>query len=254
MTDFAATISTLRKNAGLTQEQLGDKLGISYQAVSKWENGVSCPDISTLPLIADIFGTTIDELFGREVKREEIAVLPQPEDEESKKSFLSDLMDRFTDGLKTHIVISTGDKNYSSRKINDFDLLPWADDDKFRAVLFHGHKLIGSKDASTEEYNAKTQFEFTWNGDLNDLISDFAVIVNGNVYGDVDAGGNVTCGDVECDVDAGGAVSCGDVSGDVEAGANVTCGDVSGDVEAGVSVTCGRVDGSVEAGVNVTIK
>ena len=63
---LGTNIMRLRKEAGLTQEQLANALGISYQAVSKWENGVSCPDISTLPLIADLFSVSIDSLFGRE--------------------------------------------------------------------------------------------------------------------------------------------------------------------------------------------
>ena len=65
---LGTNIMRLRKEAGLTQEQLANALGISYQAVSKWENGVSCPDISTLPLIADLFGVSIDSLFGRETE------------------------------------------------------------------------------------------------------------------------------------------------------------------------------------------
>ena len=56
-------IASLRKKAGLTQEELAEKLGISPQAVSKWENDISCPDIMTLPLIAELYGITIDELF-----------------------------------------------------------------------------------------------------------------------------------------------------------------------------------------------
>lgn len=55
-----------RKRLGLTQDQLAEKLGITAQAVSKWENDLSCPDISILPQLADIFGITTDELLGRE--------------------------------------------------------------------------------------------------------------------------------------------------------------------------------------------
>lgn len=58
-------ISELRKEKRITQEELADKLGVSPQAVSKWENDLSCPDIMSLPDIADIFGITIDELFGK---------------------------------------------------------------------------------------------------------------------------------------------------------------------------------------------
>jgi transcriptional regulator with XRE-family HTH domain/uncharacterized glyoxalase superfamily protein PhnB len=58
-------ISLLRKQNGYTQEQLAAKLGVTYQAVSKWENGQSCPDIMLLPAMAEAFGVTLDELFGR---------------------------------------------------------------------------------------------------------------------------------------------------------------------------------------------
>ena len=59
-------IMSLRKEAGLTQEQLAEKLGISPQAVSKWENGISCPDISMLPVLASLFRVTVDDLLGVE--------------------------------------------------------------------------------------------------------------------------------------------------------------------------------------------
>ncbi len=58
-------ISANRKRLGLTQDQLAEKLGVTAQAVSKWENDQSCPDIATLPLLADIFGISVDELLGR---------------------------------------------------------------------------------------------------------------------------------------------------------------------------------------------
>ena len=58
-------IMTLRKAAGMTQEQLAEKLGVTPQAVSKWENEVSCPDISLLPRIAEIFEVSTDSLLGR---------------------------------------------------------------------------------------------------------------------------------------------------------------------------------------------
>ena len=49
-----------RKRLGMTQEQLADRVGVSAQAVSKWENDLSCPDISLLPQLAEIFGITVD--------------------------------------------------------------------------------------------------------------------------------------------------------------------------------------------------
>ena len=57
-------IKRLRQNKGVTQEHLGDALGISSQAVSKWENESALPDIFLLPKLADYFGISIDELMG----------------------------------------------------------------------------------------------------------------------------------------------------------------------------------------------
>ena len=53
-----------RKRLGLTQDQLAEQLGITAQAVSKWENDLSCPDITMLPKLARIFGVTTDALLG----------------------------------------------------------------------------------------------------------------------------------------------------------------------------------------------
>ena len=61
--ELGKKIKQLRFKAGLTQEQLADKLGVVPQSVSKWENSVAMPDISTLPLIAEVFGVSIDDLF-----------------------------------------------------------------------------------------------------------------------------------------------------------------------------------------------
>ena len=57
-------IMALRKAAGMTQEQVAERLGVSPQAVSKWENDVSCPDVTMRPRIAQIFNVSTDELLG----------------------------------------------------------------------------------------------------------------------------------------------------------------------------------------------
>ena len=56
-------IATLRKEKGITQEELSNILGVSAQAVSKWENNSSCPDVALLTDIADYFGVTVDALL-----------------------------------------------------------------------------------------------------------------------------------------------------------------------------------------------
>jgi len=55
---------THRKRLGLTQDALAEQLGVTAQAVSKWENDQSCPDIAMLPKLAEIFGISADELLG----------------------------------------------------------------------------------------------------------------------------------------------------------------------------------------------
>ena len=75
--NIADHIKRLRKQRGITQEDLAGFLGVSFQAVSKWERGDGYPDITLLPSIANFFGVTLDELVGmselrNEEKRQEI--------------------------------------------------------------------------------------------------------------------------------------------------------------------------------------
>ena len=64
MEEIGTNIRLLRKTKNITQEELANALHISYQAISKWENGSSQPDIALLPAIANYFGVSLDELFG----------------------------------------------------------------------------------------------------------------------------------------------------------------------------------------------
>jgi Predicted transcriptional regulators len=66
MIETGRRIGRLRKNNNLTQMELADLMGVSYQAVSNWERGVSMPDISKLPELAKIFNVKIDDLFNQE--------------------------------------------------------------------------------------------------------------------------------------------------------------------------------------------
>ena len=61
--ELGKKIRQLRFKAGLTQEQLAERMGVSPQSVSKWENAVAMPDITALPLLAEVFGVSIDDLF-----------------------------------------------------------------------------------------------------------------------------------------------------------------------------------------------
>ena len=61
--DIGKKIKNLRLEKNARQEELAEYLGVSFQAVSKWETGASVPDIALLPNLAVFFGVTIDELF-----------------------------------------------------------------------------------------------------------------------------------------------------------------------------------------------
>lgn len=62
--DIGSIIMSKRKALGYTQQALADKLHVSFQAVSKWENGTTCPEIDLLPVIAGVLGTSVDSLLG----------------------------------------------------------------------------------------------------------------------------------------------------------------------------------------------
>lgn len=70
-------IARWRKEKGMTQDMLAEQLSVSAQAVSKWENGVSMPDIALLPRLAALFDVTLDQLFSREVLPETQYIAPE---------------------------------------------------------------------------------------------------------------------------------------------------------------------------------
>lgn len=63
---LAKMIAALRREQGVTQEALAERIGVSPQTVSKWETGTNCPDVALLPILADEFGVSIDTLYGRQ--------------------------------------------------------------------------------------------------------------------------------------------------------------------------------------------
>ena len=62
--NIGSVIMNKRKSLGYTQQTLADKLNVSFQAVSKWENGTNYPEMEILPMIASVLDTSIDSLLG----------------------------------------------------------------------------------------------------------------------------------------------------------------------------------------------
>ncbi len=98
--DIGNKIKQLRLHAGMTQEQLAMKLGISPQSVSKWENAVTMPDITLLPILAGELGVSIDDLFDltTEQKLHRIERRMDIEEEFSPQSFAE-----YESFLKSHL-------------------------------------------------------------------------------------------------------------------------------------------------------
>ena len=206
-------IYELRREREWTQEQLAQKLGVSYQAVSKWENAQACPDISLLPAIADLFEVSIDSLFGRE-----------------KQCVQADLP--WEDDQAFHLAIYAGRRLVSEQEIK---------------------KLAGKGEVCTVRYAGEARdvhclLNLLCEADVQGSVQAGSGVTCGDVGGNVQAG-SVTCGDVSGNVEAGSA-TCGDVEGDVHGG-SVKCGDVSGSIEAGGGVNCGDVEGNVQAAGDV---
>lgn len=90
-------IAKYRKNNNLTQEELASQVGVSSQAVSKWENDVSCPDISLLPQLSKVLGVTTDALLTG--KNGDVKMIP-----ETERKSLEDLT------MRVYVNSAEGDK------------------------------------------------------------------------------------------------------------------------------------------------
>lgn len=83
---ISENLTRFRKAAGLTQEQLAEKLFVTRQAVSKWERGESQPDLDTVAALAELYGVTVDELLTSKTDvPEKVAVSDLPDTNELKR-------------------------------------------------------------------------------------------------------------------------------------------------------------------------
>ncbi len=190
-------VAQLRKKQNMTQDALAQQLGVTNQAVSKWESDQCCPDVMLLPKIADIFGVSVDALFDREEKiKPGTAQLPWPDDGTMR------------------VVVYVGHALVGS-----------SSGTKGLSFQYEGPLL-----------NLESQVD-VYCGDVAGNVSCGGDVTCGDVGGHVNAGGDVNCGDVEGNVTAGCDLTCGNVGGGVKAGCDATCGNVGGNVTAGCDVT-----------------
>ncbi|RPF42204.1 DNA-binding XRE family transcriptional regulator [Hydrogenoanaerobacterium saccharovorans] len=101
MSSIGTKVAFYRKAKGMTQEELAEKLGVSAQAVSKWENDIACPDIQLLVPLSKLFGTTTDELLSADSVKS-VQLLPENERHDIKDLTLKVIVDS-KDGDKVRI-------------------------------------------------------------------------------------------------------------------------------------------------------
>ena len=247
------TISFYRKQQNLTQEALAQKLGVTNQSVSKWESAQCYPDISLIPQLADIFGISIDELFGKEPR-------------------ISGLKDVFSlrDNV-IRVVVAQGQQIVDIKEINEQILLeiPKREGGQRTRVEVFGN--IACKDSifGDIECHGSIQCAKDIFGDVSSAGNIDCNTIYGNAYcddnlscgvniqGDAKCDGNLSCGgSISGSVQCGENLSCaGDINGNVNCGDNVACGDnITGDVICGGSVECKMIEGNVECQGNIIYK
>lgn len=97
-------IAMLRRQKGLKQDTLAEVLGVSPQAVSKWENDQTCPDISLLPKLAELLGVSVDELLsGKKMELEQTAKILPPEERKDIKEMMLRIVVDSADGDRVRV-------------------------------------------------------------------------------------------------------------------------------------------------------
>lgn len=223
------TISFYRKRQGLTQEELAKKLGVTNQSVSKWESAQCCPDIGLLPMLADIFEISIDELFGRKNEKE------------IHYDLCSELP--WNDDNTIRVFRTLGKKILESTDENGIINITFPKDCYKTEGRFFKVEVMGNINCDA-----------SINGD---------VVCQGNIEcndinGDVkECRGNISAaGDIKGKVSCGNNVACGDnISGNVSCGDNVACGkSIEGDVDCGGKVECREIKGNVKCQGDIIYK
>ncbi len=206
---IGSAIANLRKEKGMTQEELAQAMGVTNQAVSKWESMQNCPDIQLLPQLADLFGVTIDRLFGRVVAEKPIVGRLPWEDDSTLRA-----------------VLYVGHTLYTQETIAGKPSI--AEQMKTVQLVYNGKAV-----------NVTSVFDILVNGDVQGSVAAGKSVICKNVGDKVSAGGKVECCDVGENVSAGGSVQCGNIGGNATAGGKIECtGDIYGNVKTMGKVVC----------------
>ncbi len=215
----------LRAQKGISQEILAEKMGVTIQAVSKWETGISCPDISLLPELADYFGVSVDYLLLGS-KNDAVTSLP--------------------DDNRLRIIQAMGNKILTKNDINKeltvMLIMPDADKQPDLTVEIWGNCSVEGDISGNLICKGNAECR-NIGGDVN---CDNGVNC-GNVGGNISCGDGVNCGNVGAYVNCGDGVNCGNIGGNVNCGDSINCGNIDGSANCGDSITCSEISGNVES-------
>ena len=271
--NFSDNIKQLRKQKGVTQEALAEHMGVSIQAVSKWECGLSYPDIEFLPVLASYFGVSIDLLLTGE----DISAAPSPAPAAAPETAETAGAPAgaepvfyekpgFPDDNVLRVVQYKG-KKMLTRNIYDpdimiplkFDALDTSKDiyiEIWGSVKADGN-MAGNIAAGGDIACGEIKGAVAADGDIHCGSIKGAVSAGGDINGNelrgsVSTDGDFSCANVEGNVSAGGDLTCGNVGGNADAGGDLTCADIGGDANAGGDIRCGEIRGGINAGGGIS--
>lgn len=189
-------IAALRKEHNITQEALAQQLGVTNQAVSKWESDQCCPDITLLPKLADVFSVSLDTLFSRTAPTSQ-PKLPWEDDD------------------TLHVALFRGRTLLTDRAACS-------------RIDLHWHGPLAALDCALSVTCDDVEGNVSAGGSVTCDCVEGDVHAGGNVTcdnveGNVRAGGNVNCDNVEGNVTAGCGVTCDNIEGNATAGWKIHC-------------------------------
>ena len=242
---ISEVIRQRRRTMDISQETLADHLGVSVQAVSKWETNASYPDITLLPKIAEYLKTDINALFfGTEAEPEILDGLPHDNRLRIVQCLGAKVLSRNEYDPNKPIMLEIPDNNIDSLCVEIWGSA--SIDGNISGSAIAGDTLncgsIGGPANAGDNINC---------GNVAGPVNAGDNVNCGNIAGGVSAGDNVHCGNIDGGVSAGDNVFCGDVGGNVAAGGDVTCGDIEHDAKAENDIHCRTIKGDVECGGNI---
>ena len=175
-------IASYRKEKGWTQAELGDKLGVSNQAVSKWESEMTMPDVMMLPVLASVFECSIDALFSCEEKDDFVEALPWEDDGVIRCAvFRGKSVLQVADGAMGRVCFS--DVSEVTSEANVIVIGSVEGDCTAKGSIFISQNLTGDCEAKGNiEVGACISGDCSANGNIN---------VSGNICGECNAKGNI---------------------------------------------------------------